>query len=696
MMDCSIAGLPQVLRRFGILLLFPAAITAAQQTAVQPREFRPGILARIEDLPAGRLRTRIESLPAGARSRALDWLRNFHFTELDLKSLEVDSEGAIFYVDDFSGQPPAAEAEPVVAETAVPVDPFSAGLLFHSKPGAPNVLYLNFAGENVSGTAWNDSLGRTAIPAVAFSTDGDFSTFSDAEQAAIKRVWQRVAEDFAPFNMDVTTERPSTFGTRTAQALITRNTDANGEPNPSSTAGGVAYVNVFGSGSYATHRPAWIYYNNLANNESYIAEAASHEIGHNLGLSHDGKTDGTAYYNGHGSGYTSWGPIMGTGYGRNVSQWSRGEYYLANNTQDDLATIASKISYRSDDHSDAPATASPLVITGGTNVVSTTSESDPTPANKGVLERNTDTDVFSFTAGGGPINLIVNPWINPSGTRGGNLDILLELHDAGGTLILTNNPASQTTAQLQTTLSAGTYYLHVRNTGVGDPMNSVPTGYTPYGSIGQYFISGYIAPSTAGTPLVHLSATVNNPAWGSVNPTSGTYAADSTVQIIATPASYYRFVSWTNGAAGTNNPLTLVLNTNVTVHALFAEILTTNYPTPHWWLASQGYTSNFESAVTAMGANGLPLWQSYIAGLNPGNPNSQLRLSLSRSVIANANILNWNTTAGRVYTLFWGTNPGAFTPVPSASSLPSTIQSFTNAVNPASPSIFYRIEVRKL
>ena len=346
------------------------------------------------------------------------------------------------------------------------------------------MLYLNFSGEDVTGTSWNSSLSRTVIPAVAFSSDADFSTFSDSEQTVIKRVWERVAEDYAPFNIDVTTERPATFTSRTADALITRNTDVNGDANPSSTAGGVAYVNVFAGGGYASSRPAWIYYNNLSSSESYIAEAVSHEIGHNMGLSHDAKTDGTSYYGGHGSGDTSWGPIMGTGYNRNVSQWSKGEYYLANNTEDDLAIINGKLTYRVDDHGDSRATATPLVVTGVTNVVSTTPESDPTnanPANKGVLEKNTDVDVFSFVTGSGQVSLRVNPWIMPSGTRGGNLDVLLELYNENGVLLLTNNPASTTYASMVTNLSEGLYFLYVRNTGVGDPFSSTPTGYAAYG-----------------------------------------------------------------------------------------------------------------------------------------------------------------------------------------------------------------------
>jgi len=700
-MNLQIVGPPWALGKMSVLVLFVTSIAAAQQPPSPHREFRPGALTRIEDIPAGRFRTRIDRLPVAARQRALEWLRGFHFTELDLQSLEADAEGGIYYVDAFSVDQAAAatEPEPVVAEAAVPVDPFPASLAFHSKPGAPNVLFLNFCGEDVSGTAWNTSLGRTVIPALAFSTDSDRSTFSDAEQVAIKRIWERVAEDYAPFNIDVTTERPPTFGTRVAHALITRNTDANGDPNPSSSAGGVAYVNVFGKSSYANYRPAWIYHNNLGNNEANIAEATSHEIGHNLGLSHDGKTDGTEYYSGHGSGDISWGPIMGTGYNRNVSQWSKGEYYLANNTQDDLATIAAKIPYLTDDHGGTPASATPLVFTGGTNIASTTPETDPanaSPANKGVLERNTDMDVFSFQTGSGPVNLTVNPWIMPSGTRGGNLDVLLELRDETGATVLTNNPASQTTAQIQATLSEGTYYLYVRNTGTGNPTNSTPTGYTSYGSIGQYFISGYVTAFSQSPPTVQLIVTANNPAWGTVSPTNGTYPAGSVVEVLATPTAYCQFVIWTNDATGTTNPITLVLETNALLEAMFAEILTTNHPTPYWWLASYGYTNNFETAVTNIGANGFRLWQSYIAGLNPNDPDDQFRLSVNPGANGTGDALRWNTVTNRVYTLWWSTNlSSGFTPVPGASNLPWTVNGYTNRAAPSSHAVLYRVEVRK-
>jgi len=373
--------------RGATLFVAVSATIAAAQPAGPVRQFAPGAFNWPDQLPPGRFRSQIERLPQPARDRAIQWLRSFHFTDADTEMLNTDPEGGVFYADTFETPAETQEAEPETGGAPVPVSPFPEHLIFHSKPGAPNVLYLNFCGENVTGTAWNNTLNRTVIPALPFSTDTDYSAFSDSEQLAIKRIWLRVAEDFAPFDIDVTTERPAVFNSRTAHVLITRNTDANGADNPSSSAGGVAYVNVFAGGNYAYYRPAWVYHNKLSNSEANIAEAASHEAGHNLGLSHDGKTDGAQYYGGHGSGEISWGPIMGTGYGRNVSQWSKGEYYLANNTQDDLAIIAGKIAYRADDHGNTAFTATPLVLTGGTNIVSTTPDNDPwntNPANKGV------------------------------------------------------------------------------------------------------------------------------------------------------------------------------------------------------------------------------------------------------------------------------------------------------------------------
>jgi hypothetical protein len=67
----------------------------------------------------------------------------------------------------------------------------------------------------------------------------------------------------------------------------------------------------------------------------------------------------------------------------------KGEYHLANNTQDDLATIAGKISYRTDDHGNTPGTATALVVTGNQHRLhhAGNDPANTNTANKGVLER---------------------------------------------------------------------------------------------------------------------------------------------------------------------------------------------------------------------------------------------------------------------------------------------------------------------
>jgi hypothetical protein len=138
------------------------------------------------------------------------------------------------------------------------------------------------------------------------------------------------------------------------------------------------------------------------------------------------------------------------------------------------------------------------------------------------------------------------------------------------------------------------------------------------------------------------------------------------------------------------------MDTNRSVLAVFGEVLTTNYPTPHWWLASYGYTNDLETVVTNIGANNMALWQSYIAGLNPNDPASQLLLTGELAPDASAYVLTWSPVTGRVYSISSGTNVlGSFTPLTGAVDLPATISSFTNALDGTSLQRFYRLDVRK-
>ncbi|MFW1676757.1 Ig-like domain-containing protein [Pontibacter sp. JAM-7] len=450
--------------------------------------FAAGFAGDTRQLPPGRLKSQIEKLPPAAQQRALEWLQRFDIPVADYAYIQADAEGAIFYADTELPDQAPAEASAAAAPAIAPEQVFK----LHSRPGASQVVFLDFDGHDISGTAWNGAGGT--LYAQAFDTDGDASNFSESERAAIAAIWHRVAEDMAAFDIDVTTEDPGSFGPTIGHLLMTRDTDALGQAMPAQGAGGVAYVGVWGESYYTSYQPALVYFNNLGGGYAhYVAEAASHEFGHNLGLGHDG-TSTVGYYSGHGSGYVKWGAIMGVGYYSHVTQWSKGEYPDANNAQDDIAIISSQLGLRPDDHTEDMATATALQVDANGILYITTPELDPDnldPANKGVIETSTDMDLFWFdTAAGGVTFNVIPAWeaFYDDFRRGANLDIEATLYDEFGNFVAAADPEDETFAQLNLNLPAGRYYLAVQ--GVGNAVSP----YSDYGSQGMYFISGTVQP----------------------------------------------------------------------------------------------------------------------------------------------------------------------------------------------------------
>jgi hypothetical protein len=483
------------------------AVTAvATFFAVSPAEaqtkrvFGVGEPASISELPDGPFRSALEALPPQARGRALGILKQVNVPVEDFDFMRADPRGNIFYVDP-SFETAGTEEEVVPPAAITQTEVFQ----LHSKPSAANILYLDFDGHDLIDTAWNGYSGQTVLYMKPYSSDSDYSSFSTSELDRIAESWRRVAEDFAPFDVDVTTEEPPftinqttgriEYGSNVGHILTTNQQDLYGYwvyTQGGCGCGGVAYYNGFGSSSLS---PGLVF--NTGTNG--VSEAISHEFGHNLNLTHDGQSPGDgAYYWGHGSGAVSWGPIMGASYNVNMTQWSRGEYLNANNTQDDMAQIASLLSYRSDDHEDLLfAGATPLVIVNNTEVDSLGRVSDPSWAvfeNKGVIENRNDIDLFSMTIGVGTIALTITPAhyeVYATGTRS-NLDLRVTLLDEFGTVLQTSNPDLDIDAMINYVAPAlGTYYLEIIGVGRGD---SLSDGYTDYGSIGQYHIHGTVPP----------------------------------------------------------------------------------------------------------------------------------------------------------------------------------------------------------
>lgn len=74
----------------------------------------------------------------------------------------------------------------------------------------------------------------------------------------------------------------------------------------------------------------------------FIWEAVSHAAGHAFGLSHDGWQSGANVEERY-TGTPTWAPIMADAARARLTQWSKGEYAGATNTEDDLSLLASKL-----------------------------------------------------------------------------------------------------------------------------------------------------------------------------------------------------------------------------------------------------------------------------------------------------------------------------------------------------------------
>lgn len=397
-------------------------------------------------------------------------------------TVHLDRKGRLLNIDagltqnstvdtDAGGVLQASSATPAAASTTAAPFPLDQTFKLHTKTSSTRVLYLNFTGEGAN---------------PAFSLDAVPSTYSDAERILIQKVWQRVSEDYAPFDVDVTTEHPALPSGKIGMTILIT-------PRVYE-AGGYAYLNSFRTFSTGP-ASAFCFPNNLANSEKPIAECVSHELGHTLGLSHQGSTS-TAYYAGQGSGETGWAPIMGVGYYKNLTQWSKGEYANANNKEDAYAIMSRQgLKPQADDHDNS--------ITNADALLSKSANGYNNLSASGVIATPGDIDMFSFVAGAGNASFTVSP-----AALGGNLDIALQLFDSKGKVLASANADATLASLISFALPAqGTYFLSVSGAGKA---SALTTGYSNYGSLGQYNITGSsaLASGTSGTALTPAPATL--------------------------------------------------------------------------------------------------------------------------------------------------------------------------------------------
>lgn len=340
-----------------------------------------------------------------------------------------------------------------------------------SYPSASAVIFLDFDGHTVNGTSWNYN---GAIECGA----------SGLDNTKITEVFNRVAEDYRPFNINVTTDSTKYLAapvTKRMRVILTVSSSWYG------SAGGVAFV---GSFSWGDNTPCFVFSALLNYNVKNVSEAAAHEAGHTLGLYHQSSYDAMCnklsdYHSGIGSGEIGWAPIMGVGYYRNFTLWNNGpNSFGCTNLQSDLDIITSfnGFTYRTDDFSDNFPSATQVDFNSNQFTVN------------GVVERSTDQDLIRFTIPAtGRFQLDAIPYNVGTGNSGSNLDMQVTLFNASQTALNVYNPGALLSSVIDTSLNAGNYYLRIEGKG---NLNA-----PSYASLGSYSLSGTF--TTGGTLPLH-------------------------------------------------------------------------------------------------------------------------------------------------------------------------------------------------
>lgn len=351
--------------------------------------------------------------------------------------------------------------------------------LLSSYPSAGPVIFLDFDGHTVEGTDWNYNGPIFCAP-------------SGLSNQQITTIYNRVAEDYRPFNVNITTDSTMFLAaplTRRMRVILTASWEWY------MATGGVAIAGSFNEGN---DTPCFVFASlfsggaDLISRPKNIAEATSHEAGHTLGLYHQAAYDAncvriTEYNGGQGAGEIGWAPIMGVGYYQNLTVWHNGPNpYGCSNYQSDLSVITNTdplatngITFRTDDHAASFASATSATFSSNQFNIS------------GVVENNTDQDMISFVLpSNGHFVLNANPYSVGSGNAGSDLDLQITLYNTAQTQLNVYNPGILLNSVIDTNLNAGTYYMKIEGKG---------NIYAPnYASLGSYTLQGQ---ATFGNPL---------------------------------------------------------------------------------------------------------------------------------------------------------------------------------------------------
>ncbi len=336
--------------------------------------------------------------------------------------------------------------------------------IFHSKPGATQRLMLDFDGHCFP----SEFLGTCPGQTVPFSLDSTKTTaFTTAELAAIRKIWECVAEDFSPLDVDVTTEEPAAWSELTdARVVFDDHSGSKGDWWGQSNFGYSYSIGTFGDDDKDSKEPniAYVWYENALIQDperaKVVGDAASHEAGHLYGLNH------------YTVGTTDVASIMS-----NPIPLRARLAWIGDASIGDISELKIHPGFRADDYGDTIGAATSLPNGVGFSI-------------SGIIGRNSggaaiDVDMFKLDVGAaGMVSAVVsvNPWVQLAPASGltpdyyyANLDSKLTLlnssgaqaTDSSGALVPVSNPTTQDLlgfgARIAARLSPGTYYLRVES-----------------------------------------------------------------------------------------------------------------------------------------------------------------------------------------------------------------------------------------
>jgi hypothetical protein len=307
-------------------------------------------------------------------------------------------------------------------------------------------ILLDFDGQQVSNTLWNNG---------SLTCEG-----ANLTNAEIEKILVRVSEDFAPFNVVVTTDEMRynlTNPAKRMRVVVTESWEWYG------AVGGIAYYDSF---TWGNNTPCFVFSTLLNYNEKFIAEAISHEVGHTLGLRHQASFSASCsflseYNEGQGNGELGWAPIMGIGYYRNVTTWHKGA--LANgcgNVQDDVAILDHILGRKPDANKS---------IEKAENLAQYA---------EGMINDETDTDYYFVDLKQNAV-VDVKPFCLGDGI-GANLDVRMNIYNKKGEFV--RSVTLNNTLSVSTPLERGKYYIGVEST-----TNTYAS--SRHGMLGRYAIS---------------------------------------------------------------------------------------------------------------------------------------------------------------------------------------------------------------